>query len=132
MAQQTYHGGDQHPDEYREDLNPDAEKYEYIESQGESAFDIKEIQRRYPDLTNDELRQLAVVPPGGRLEQGATYLDLRMAYPEEFTAMGGMEAGHGNWYVSKSETDYQLWNQLIGVQNPERLREADDGATDGE
>jgi hypothetical protein len=132
MAQQTYHGGDQHPDEYREDLNPDAAKYEYLESQGESAFDIKDIHQRFPDLTNDELRQLVVVPPGGRLEQGAKYADLRAEQPEEFTAMGGMEAGNENWYVAKSETDYQLWNRLIGVQNPERLGEADDGATDGE
>lgn len=38
--------------------------------------------------------------------------------------MGGMEATDNNWYVPKSEVSYQLWNRLIGVQNPERLGEA--------
>ncbi|MBD2247419.1 hypothetical protein [Nostoc sp. FACHB-888] len=40
------------------------------------------------------------------------------------TAMGGMEAGSNNWYVPKTEVSYQLWNRLIGVQNPERLDQA--------
>ena len=30
-------------------------------------------------------------------------------------------AGPANWYVPKTEVDYQLWNRLIGVHNPERL-----------
>jgi hypothetical protein len=37
-----------------------------------------------------------------------------------------MEAGPENWYVPKSEIDYQLWNLLIGVDNPERLGRADE------
>jgi hypothetical protein len=31
--------------------------------------------------------------------------------------------------VPKSAVNYQLWNALIGVDNPERLGFADDGAT---
>jgi len=38
-----------------------------------------------------------------------------------------MEAGPNNWYVAKSETDYQLWNRLIGITNAERLGDADEG-----
>ena len=30
------------------------------------------------------------------------------------------------YYVPKTEVDYRLWNRLIGVDNPERLGEADD------
>jgi len=26
--------------------------------------------------------------------------------------MGSMEAGSDNWYVPKTEVDYQLWNRL--------------------
>jgi len=40
--------------------------------------------------------------------------------------MGSMEAGSDNWYVPKTEVDYQLWNRLTGVQNPERLGEANE------
>ncbi|HVG00957.1 MAG TPA: hypothetical protein VND68_14045 [Chloroflexia bacterium] len=63
---------------------------------------------------------------GSRLEQNATYIDLRTHDREEFTARGDMEAGPENWYVPKTEVDYQLWNRLIGVRNPERTGEADD------
>jgi hypothetical protein len=28
--------------------------------------------------------------------------------------------------VPKSEVDYQLWNRLIGIDNPERLGDVDD------
>jgi hypothetical protein len=38
--------------------------------------------------------------------------------------MGSMTAGQHHMYVPKSETDYQLWNRLIGVTNPERTGEA--------
>jgi hypothetical protein len=57
---------------------------------------------------------------------GATYIDLHAPEPREFKALGTMEAGPENWYVPKSEIDYQLWNLLIGVDNPERLGRADE------
>ena len=44
---------------------------------------------------------------------------------QEFTALGSMEAGTDDWYVAKDAVDYQLWNRLIGIENPERLGEAD-------
>ena len=58
------------------------------------------------------------------LEQGAKYLDLNDPQRHEFTAMGGMETDSNNWCVPKTEVSYQLWNRLIGVQNPERLDQA--------
>jgi hypothetical protein len=115
---------EQHPEEFRADLNP-----EYRAGQNDgtgahrvrTAHDIKELHQRYNDLRNDELKQIPVLEEGERLEQGATYFDLR--YPErgEFTAMGGMVTGPDNWYVPKNQTDYQLWNLIIGVGAPERL-----------
>lgn len=74
--------------------------------------------------TDDELKQIPVLPQGSRLEQGATYIDLKDSERKEFTAMGGMEASADNWYVPKTEVSYPLSNRLIGVQNPERLDEA--------
>lgn len=91
-----------------------------------TAFDIKELQSKLDGFTHAELKQITVLPEGSRLEQNATYIDLRLRYPEEITARGDMEAGPENWYVPKSEMDYQLWNRLIGVDNPERTGDADD------
>ena len=82
-----------------------------------------------PGFSDDELKQITILPPGSRLEQGAVYIDLHDARREEIKARGDMEAGPQNLYVPKTEIDYQLWNRLIGVTNPERLGQADDGAT---
>jgi hypothetical protein len=119
---------------WRADLNPDyQEGRNYgLDSPAErqevtrTAYDIKDLHRRLEGYTDDDLRAIAVLPAGTRLEQGATYIDLRVDNPEEFTARGDMEAGQNNWYVAKSDTGYQLWNRLLGVTNPERLGEADE------
>jgi hypothetical protein len=115
---------EQHPDEYRQDLNPD-----YRAGNNDPSYqprlipasEIKDITQVYNDLRHDELRRIPIVAEGERLEQGACYFDLR--YPErgEFKAVGGMEAGPRNWYVPKAFTDYELWNLITGVGNPDRL-----------
>ena len=135
MAEKTEvaRGEQKHPDEYQQDLNPDAMAGQnfglegpHAEKDAPTARDIKEIHNQFPHLTNDELQQLPVLPEGSRLEQGAVYIDLRAIGSGEIKATGDMEAGPGNWYVPKSEVDYQLWNRLIGVENPERTGQADD------
>jgi hypothetical protein len=92
---------------------------------GEQARAVSPLQRE-PQNLDDELKPIPIVPPGTRLEQGATYVDLQDPRLDEFTATGDMAAGPNNWYVPKSDVDYQLWNRLIGVVNPERLGEADE------
>lgn len=116
----------QHP--YWQDLNPDflaGENYglqgPHPEKTARSAFDIKGVHRQLQGMADEDLKQIPIMPPGSRLEQGATYIDLRQPSCTEITATGDMEAGPGNWYVPKSAVPYWIWNQLIGVQNPERL-----------
>ena len=123
--------GEQHPEEWRQDLNPNANAGQNVgligphpELDADTAYDRKEVQRQLPEFDADELKQISILPTGSRLEQGATYVDLRDASRHEFTAMGNMEAGPNNWYVLKSSVDYVLWNRIIGVQNPERLNQA--------
>ena len=125
--------GDQHPDEWRGDLNPNALAGQNVgpvsaesEKRARTAHDIKVLHRRFSGLADDDLRQIPVLAPGDRLEQGATYFDLNDVDRGEFTATGNMEAGRDNYYVPKAEVDYQLWNRLVGVQNPERLGLASD------
>ena len=127
------HPGEQHPEEWRRDLNPTALAGQNIGPTAPqpgigagTAYDLKAAHQRLQEFTDDELKQIPIVPAGSRLEQGATYLDLKDPERGEFTATANQEAGPNDWYVPKRGVDYQLWNRLIGVDNPERLGAADE------
>jgi hypothetical protein len=129
MAQTQKQGRpeDQKPDEWQQDLNPQpmaGRNYglegPHPEKAGLNAYEIKELHNILKGYTDDELKQITVLPPGSRLEQGATYIDLMNPARKEFTAMGVIEAGSNNYYVPKTEVGYMLWNRLTGVQNPEQ------------
>lgn len=133
MANQRFEPGIQHPPEWRADLNPDANagvndgllgKNPVQAGKARTAYDLKNLHNRLQGFTDNELQEIVVMPPGSRLEQGATYIDLRDPQHKEFTAMANMEAGPDNWYVPKAGMGYVLWNRLIGVTNPERLDQA--------
>lgn len=132
MTEKQPQPGAQHPEEWRRDLNPNANAGQnagQTESQATSArtaYEIKDIHRQFHGFSDDELRRVPIVEPGSRLKQGATYVDLQDVQLGEFTASGNQSAETGHWYVAKSEVDYQLWNRLIGIAEPERLGEADD------
>src|SRR5438045_3455941 len=115
---------DKHPEEYKEDLNPNAMAGQNIglgETQpsknAPTARDIKQAHRWLNNLKDDDLKQIRILPEGTRLEQGATYIDLKDLDRGEFTATGGMDAGPGNWYVAKKNVHFNLWNLLLGVDN---------------
>jgi hypothetical protein len=123
--------GDQHPERYRDDLNPDpvAGQNDGVHRRGEmgpSAYDVKDTHRTWRGLSDADLKQLPVLPEGTRLEQGAVYFDLNDPDRGEIRALGNMEAGPAHRYVAKSAVPYPLWNALIGVENPERLGVADE------
>jgi len=131
MTEKTGRPTDQQQDEFQHDLHPNQMAGQnagmegpHPEKDAPNAYEIKELHSLLKDYTSDELKQIPVLPQGSRLEQGAKYIDLKDPERQEFTAMGGMEAGPDNMYVPKTEVDYQLWNRLTGVQNPERLGEA--------
>lgn len=133
MSEKTGRPTDGQPDEFEQDLHPDAmagQNYglegSHPEKDAPNASEIKELYSLLPSYSKDELKQIPVLLPGSRLEQGAKYIDLKDPERKEFTAMGSMEAGTENLYVPKTEVDYQLWNRLTGVQNPDRLGEANE------
>lgn len=124
---------DQNPDEWEQDLHPDSMAGQNVglegphpEKDAQTAYEIKELHGILENYTSDELKQIPVLPPKSRLEQGAKYINLKDPTRQVFTAMGSMEAEPSGWYVPKTEVDYQLWNRLTGVQNPERLGEANE------
>jgi hypothetical protein len=117
-----------HPEEYKRDLNPNALAGQNIgtagahpEKSARTAYDLKPLHNRLNHLLDDDLKQIRILPEGARLEQGATYFDLKHPERGEITATGDMAAGGDNWYAAKDSVHYNLWNLLIGVDNPERL-----------
>ncbi|HEV2066548.1 MAG TPA: hypothetical protein VGR08_06920 [Thermomicrobiales bacterium] len=78
------------------------------------AGDDKTVIDSLPEMTQDELAELSMLPVGTPLEQGAVYLDLNKLDQGEFKAMGGTEVSAQDRIVAKKATDYQLWNRLTG------------------
>ncbi|HEV2528304.1 MAG TPA: hypothetical protein VGT61_07655 [Thermomicrobiales bacterium] len=78
------------------------------------ASDDKALQNRLNQFTNDELSSLSVLERDTPLQQGSVYLDLNDLQRGPFKAIGGDTAGHTNRYIAKSETDYEMWNRLVG------------------
>jgi hypothetical protein len=91
------------------------------------AADDKALHNRLPDLTNDELARLQVLTPGTRLEQGGTYVDLNRLHAGPFKALGGHEATTSDRYVAKRDTDYELWNRLVGDDHDPEIERPDEG-----
>jgi hypothetical protein len=90
-----------------------------------TAHDVKDVHRRLEGFSDDELKAIPILPAGTRLEQGAVYVDLR-SDRSEARATAEMIAGPDNAYAPKDSVDYQLWNRLLGVTNPERTGAADE------
>ena len=89
----------------------------------------KGLRQQLAALDSDELARLSVLTIGTRLEQGGTYADLNDLASGPFKAMGSQEAGPDNSYVAKRDTDYELWNRLVGQgSRPEVERPSSAGA----
>lgn len=96
---------------------------------GMTAYDVKALHTKLADLTDDELRDIPIMPLGSRLEQGATYIDLQHLERGEFVASTPLVADEDHYYVPKKVMGYVLWNRLNQVSNPARLDET--GTTNG-
>jgi hypothetical protein len=68
------------------------------------------------DLTKEERERLTILAEGTPLDGGSTYLDLDDPGAGPFTAKDGQTAEPGRRLVSKRDTDYELWNRLVGRQ----------------
>jgi hypothetical protein len=113
-----------HPDEYQQDLNPNAMAGQniglpgsHVEKRARTMHDIKDLHARFRDWPDEDLQQVPVLPAGSRLEQGATYIDLNEPEPREFTATGDMQAATHQHVVAKSSVPYEVWNRLLGLEN---------------
>jgi len=103
-------------EEFAADIAPDtsvAEPGGHVE-ESRSAGEDKELHARLSMLDEAQLARLLVLEPDARLEQGGTYVDLNDLSRQPFKALGNQAAGADHRYVAKRDTDYELWNQLVG------------------
>ena len=114
-----------HPPQWEQDLNPDHLSGQNIgplsDAQVDAEWTAFHLRKRGLDVgavNDEELKQVPVLSPGERLQQGATYVDLKHQPVEEFTARGDMAAGSDNAYVPKNRVPYEIWNRLIGEPKP--------------
>jgi hypothetical protein len=89
-----------------------------------SAYDVQEAHRQLVEWSDDDLKQVPLLPAGSRLESGATYVDLRDPARREFTATGEMQVPSDGLYVPKAQVDDRTWKRLLGVRTPERIGQA--------
>jgi len=121
----------QQNEDFEDDLRPDnlaGENHgpqELSREFGLTAYDVKDLHTKLADLTDDELKNIVIVPVGSTLEQGAKYIDLQHLEQGEFVALANMVADEDHYYVPKKETGYVLWNRLNQVTNPARLDESE-------
>lgn len=80
---------------------------------------VKAVRNALPELDNAQLSRLSVLEVGTPLEQGSVYLDLNDREAGPFTAIGGQEAASGQRLVPKRDTDYELWNEIVGQDRPD-------------
>ena len=120
--------GEQHPDEWRGDLNPNRLAGQNVgpasserEKASRTAYDIKDLHDRLHGFPDDMLKQIPVLAVGTRLKQGSVYVDLNDPQAREIRALGDMEVGPENYYVPKDEVDHFTWNRLLDIRVPERV-----------
>jgi hypothetical protein len=128
MTGKIYHPENKHPEPYQEDLNPDAAKgLNYGEAGApmptRTAHDVKDVHVLLRDFTDDELQQMPVLCEGVRLETGAAYVNLADDLPHEIHALGDEDVGPEDRYLAKKDVPYELWNRLLGIEDPNRTKQ---------
>lgn len=120
-------GGEPVDESFAEDLakkTPASIRREQVEATEPASAD-KDIVNRFPELNEAQLSRLSILEPGTQLEQGSIYLDLNDRERGPFKAIGGQEVDARNRIIAKRETDFELWNELVGrddtpeVERPE-------------
>lgn len=110
-----------HPDKWERDLNAERLEGQNLGSRRvdevseRSAADLKEFADVLSSFRRDELKQIAIVPAGMRLKQGAVYLDLNNPRLGPITATADLSAGRNNLYIAKAELPYEYWNRLMAI-----------------
>lgn len=105
-------------DEFAADLHAEPSAGGHV---GESlaAVDDKDLKGELPGFDRADLKRLSILTVGTSLDQGATYLDLNDTRRVPFKAIGSQVAEADNRYVAKRDTDYEMWDRLVGQRAPD-------------
>jgi hypothetical protein len=103
-----------HPAPWEHDLNPHHLEGQNIgvAASAHYAADVKLLTRTLDGFTLDELRQIPVLLPGARLEQGGTYLDVTDPKRPVYNTTAEWHVPWGHYFVPKAGVHYELWNRL--------------------
>jgi hypothetical protein len=103
-----------HPEPWAHDLNPHhlAGQNIGVGADAHYAADVKLLTRRLDGFTLDELRQIPVLPPGARLAQGGTYLDVTDPKRPVYHTTAEWRVPWGHYFVPKAGVHYEHWNRL--------------------
>jgi hypothetical protein len=100
-------------DEFAADLQAEHSDGGHID-ESVPAVDDKGVRQELPGFDRDDLKQLSILTVGTPLDQGGVYVDLDDLGRGPFKAMGSQSAGPDNRFVAKRDTDYELWDRLVG------------------
>jgi hypothetical protein len=89
----------------------------------QTADDKKELHELFPELSGEELKQIPILSSGTHLEAEAKYLRVSNGGRTEVQAKGDEEVGSGDLYIAKKDVPYELWNRLIGIDDPRRTKQ---------
>jgi hypothetical protein len=114
------HHEPQERDEFALDLESEASGGGHVD-ESFLATDDKALRAQLRDFDADDLKRISLLTVGTRLEQGSTYVDLNDPARVPFKALGDQEAGADNRYVAKRDTDYEMWDRLVGQGRPAEI-----------
>lgn len=108
---------------FAEDLAPETpETIRQAQLDATPANADKQLVDALPELTQEDLSQLAVLAPGTQLEQGSVYLDLEQRAAGPFKAIGGRTVNEGDRIIAKKTAAYDLWNRITGEDDEAEIK----------
>jgi hypothetical protein len=96
------------------DPQPAAEPTEARGGSRLTAYDSAVARDLLPNLTDEQLKQIPILPPGVPVDSEHTCLDLADPAVPERVVVAGTVVAENALLVPRGEVDDQLWNKLKG------------------
>ncbi|MDQ2754004.1 MAG: hypothetical protein M3R71_00465 [Actinomycetota bacterium] len=113
-------------DEFAGDLSTDPGTAGHVD-ESILASEDKQLRGQLPDLDGNDLKRLSILTVGTRLDQGSTYADLDDLARGPFKAMGDHVVASDERYIAKRDTDYEMWDRVVGQGRAAEIERPGDG-----
>lgn len=84
-----------------------------------TAYDSATARELLKNLTDEQLKQIPVLPPGSLVERDETCLDLADPEVREFVVAPGAIVAENALLVPRSKVGDRIWSRLRGEPDPE-------------